>query len=310
MVVADGVMAPLGVLSRLGAEDGILPTTTTSAADTYGLSSLLRLPGGQLHWFTRPAGGDSVLQPAAIDLDPFEIPCDVSGSVTLSASIADDTLQVLTAGDWLSTTFRNCDDGNGTVLNGGLQIDVLVGVDLGLTPPYQFRFRSTFSDLSVARGSDVYRADGTVTMVESTADGVRILSEVSGSRLRVTADGHEQTLTDFLLTGSYDDASGAFSIDVRGLEGCCAALESTALGGTVAFFNEEQFVGVGTDNPDSGSHVIRGAAAASGPSAVLIDVLDALCIDLLVDEDGNGAPDATIRTSWESLPTHLPDDCK
>jgi hypothetical protein len=37
--------------------------------------------------------------------------------------------------------------------------------------------------------------------------------------------------------------------------------------------------------------------------------VDELCVDLLVDEDGDGVVDAGITTTWESLPTGIPADC-
>lgn len=245
-------------------------------------------------------------------IPPTEENCLVSGTFTISGNVADPTGQTLTAGDTLTSIFSNCNDGDGVVLNGQLSSVVVIGVDTDFTPPYDFTFDNTLTDFSVTESGETATANGDLTLREATADAVFFQTEASGNRVSVRTPSDTRTLRDYRILGTLNEgAGGAYTIDSGGLGDCCATLESFTLSGTVDFENTLAFAGIGNNFPFAGVLFITGAVARTGvgESSVEVIALDALCVDLFVDEDGDGGVDAAIRTTWASLQSGIPVGC-
>jgi len=260
-------------------------------------------------------------QTAAVQVTGVVIPateklCLVSGTVTISGEIADDTLKNLTPGDNLKAVFKNCDDGDGLVLNGTMAVVVVSSmgvIDLDpnsdnlFIPPYNYTFDATLTNLAIKEtvSGSTFTANGGMTLQEDSNDGVFINSEFSGTSLKVITPDTTDTLTNYQILSTLDHGnSDAYTTDGKG------TLSSTQLGGIVDFLTTTPFTGIGTDFPDTGQMDITGATVVggTGPSNVTVFAENSTCVRLLVDPNGDGVT-SDIVTTWESLPTGIPVDC-
>jgi hypothetical protein len=243
-------------------------------------------------------------------------PCLVSGSVTISGEIANPDLTSLSPGDTLTAVFKNCNDGDGLVLNGTMALVVVSStgtIDLDpnsnnlFIPPYDFTFDVTLTTFSIREtvSGSTATVNGAMTLRENSIDGVVINSEVSGTSLKVTTPATTDTLTDYHILSTVDQGNlNTYSTDSNG------TLSSTQLGGIVDFQTTIPYMGVGTDFPDTGQMDITGAAVAGGigPSNVTVVAVNSQCVRLLVDPNGNGVT-SDIVTTWESLASGIPVNC-
>jgi hypothetical protein len=297
---SGSVVPPIPVAATAGNFNALPPTLTEIIRDQIDRFQLLRTP-------------QPIAQVAAVEIPPTTFECIPGGTFTISGEIADETGTNLTPGDTLRISFSECDDGDGVVINGKLALVVVTGVDTDFTPPYDFTFNTTLTNFSVTESGETFTANGDLTLREAvTADGLFIETEASGNRLTAKGDGETETLKDYWIRGTLDVAAGdAYTVESSGLRDCCATLESTLLGGTVDFENIEFFAGVGDNFPYVGVLFITGAIApfGNGDTSVELIALDELCVNLFIDENGDGGVDAGITTTWESLPTGIPVDC-
>jgi hypothetical protein len=258
-------------------------------------------------------------------VSPTPQDCTTTGTVTVSGEIADPDLMQLTAGDTLTLVFENCNEGDGLVLNGTMNIVVAAffgTIDLDpkaeqlFIPPYDFTFDTTLTNLSISElaAGATFTANGDVTLREATTDGKLFNSYFWGASLTAKTSTTNDTLKNFLVLSTYNLTTGAYTFDSGGDNGthdgtvCCATLSSTALGGSVDFDTLLFFAGIGDNYPVSGQMDITGATVTGGvaPSMVTVDAEDAQCVSLQVNPDGRGVTNV-ILTSWASLSTGIPD---
>ena len=303
--VAGVVVATVGSVTELG-DGGILPSQGSGLVSLDSASGEADLPEPDL--FKLLANPLNDFQVAATQ--SFSFDCQVSGRMDIVADIADITGEMFTRGDTVSVTFFSCDQGDGTLVNGKASMVVVVPVDTEFTPPYNFTFDFTFGDLSVTAEGETVEADGDLRISEATHDNAFFETELAGRVLRVVTGGVREILSGFRLSGTVNTADGNYTIDAGGLNSCCATLGSDRLDGSVKFENTLAFEGIGDEPPFAGVMMITGAVAAGGvgPSTVELTVLDSVCVELQVDENGDEQVDATILTTWESLNTGIPDD--
>jgi hypothetical protein len=315
MQVAAAVLDSMAIVLDLGSGDVVPPIPVDAAAEdvntqTPTLAKIIRDQADSFPLLQTPI---AVVQVAAV-IPPTTFDCVPTGTFTISGEIADETGAFLTPGDTMKISFSNCDDGDGVVLNGILALVVVTGVDIDFTPPYDFTFDTTLTNFSMTESvsGESFTANGDLTLREATNDGLFIETEASGNKLTASGDGETETLEDYKIKGTVHVPAGdAYTAHSSGLADCCATLESTILGGSVDFENTETFAGVGDNYPYTGVLFITGATIPSGvgDSSVELITVDELCVNLLIDENGDGGVDSTITTTWESLPTGIPVDC-
>jgi hypothetical protein len=315
MQVAAAVLDTMAIVLDLGSGSVVPPVPVAAAAEDMNalMPTLAKVIRDQAERSTVLRTPLAMAQIAAVVIPTTSYDC-MTGTFTISGEIADETGTFLTPGDSISITFNNCDEGDGVVLNGKLALVVVTGVDTDFTPPYDFTFDTTLTNFSVTESGsgESFTANGDLTLREAvTADGLFTETEASGNKLTATVDGETETLKDYWIRGTLSAAADAYTAESSGLSDCCATLESTVLGGTVDFENIARFMGVGDSYPYAGDLFITGAnvIAGGGNSSVELIAVDELCVDLLVDENGDGMIDAGITTTWESLPTGIPADC-
>lgn len=223
-------------------------------------------------------------------LGPEVQQCGGSGTTSFSAEIANPG--TLTAGDSLSFTFSECDQGDGVRLNGGfsfaitaLQGDVAAGM-LRLT------ITVTLADLSFFAGGESTTMTGDLSLTIDTLTNASMPSiTVAANSLSVTSTAGSVSLTDYSLALSTDPLLGTSTLAVEGV------VTASAFDGRVEISTTTALAFDATGNPVDGEIVIEGANGAT----ITIDVVSPDEVDLLIDLDGNGTIDEVIPTTWSDL---------
>jgi hypothetical protein len=318
MEVAFSVLETIDLIGFFNSDDGILPLELSEPALSATTNNHYKTLSELIHWsadFLSATGGGSLIQSVAVELPPETLPCLVSGSVTFSASFADDTQQYLNPGDTVSTTFQQCNNGDGVVIDGGFRILILtrteIDIDGNLVTPYSFGTETTFSDLALTELGETTRLSGSLELEEATADGVVFESHLASDQLSIAVNGDVESLRYFQLFGVMNDGNGSYTLEVRCEEDRCARLESSELEGFVDFRNLSPFQGFGNEKPFTGVLEVVGGVAESGigPSRLEAEALNSGCVELRLDENGDGAVDWIQRTTWTSLATGIVDPC-
>jgi hypothetical protein len=318
MDVAFSVLGPIELLGLFSSDDGILPLALSETPLTSTNKTLYKNVSELIHWpsgFLTAAEGGSLIQAVAVELPPETQPCLVSGSVTVSASFADDTQQYLSPGDVITSSFQQCDNGDGVVINGGFRILILtrtaIDLDINLVPPYTFGRRISFSNLSLSEPGETTTLSGDLELEEATEDAVVYESHVATDQLTTVINGDRETLRDFQLSGVVNEGNGSYSVEVLCEAGRCPRIESDYLNGYVDFGSLSPFEGISDDDPYTGILEAVGGVAVDGlgPSRLETEALTPGCVELRLDENGDGGTDWTQRTTWTSLPTGIVDPC-
>ena len=323
MQVTAAVLDASGFVVDTGNPGG--PITGVVVQGDGAQVDLAKVIRSRINLFSVLRDQNAAMLATGVIVSPTPQDCTTTGTVTISGEIADPDLMQLTAGDTLTLVFENCNEVDGLVMNGTMNIVVAAffgTIDLDpdaeqlFIPPYDFTFDTTLTNLSITEFASgaTFTANGDVTLREGTTDGNAFNSYFWGTSLTAKTSTTSDTLKNFLVLSTYNLTTGAYTFDSGGDNGthdgtvCCATLSSTALGGTVDFDTLLFFAGVGDNYPFSGQMDITGATVTGGvaPSSVKVDAVDTQCVQLQVDPDGRGVTDV-ILTSWESLPTGIPD---
>ena len=266
--------------------------TSGDIADLVGSSGLTGNGGSN---FSKPDAGTQLKGAISslvqnIPFGPTQLPCVVSGSLTISGDLANPL--TLTAGDTVIADYDNCDDGVGEIIDGTLDfvVDVFTG-DL-ITGAYALTMTMDLVNFQVATAIDVSTAngDGTATLnsmlapyVEASASGNSMTTDTNGATETLSAYSSAQTIDAGLDPAPYTMiASGT--------------LDSSQLSGVVAYSTPVMFEGFGNDYPNTGELLIDG-----GGSSALLVAINNVDVRIEIDSDGDGTVDDTIMTTWAEL---------
>jgi hypothetical protein len=222
---------------------------------------------------------------------PERTDCAVSGSVTVSGDIQNP--EMLSAGDTVSLRFDECDEGNGQVVNGNLNmvIDTLTGdpaggfFALGVTLDFQV-FR-------IVESGETTLVNGGFSMLVDSTDYPVTVASLSSPYLSVTDGSDTVTLSNYSTSVTVDESSQppAYTLTASG------RIDIPSQGGSVNYTTRAPFAGFGDADPDSGALFIRGADGAS----ITLTVLSNTQVQLEMDYDGNGTIDETVIVTWVEL---------
>jgi hypothetical protein len=237
---------------------------------------------------TRTRAGMLALEVA---VGPVTEPCDSGGTVRISGDLANPPN--LTVGDTLTLRFSNCDDGDGNVINGRLDIVIRDIVGDPLTDIYRLTLDAKFTDVTVADATDSYEVSGDATVTEDTLALPIVLLVLSGERLEFGSQDEVLTLFDFSQSLEVDTGI----IPDRKVADAFGTLASKLLGGRVDYETALSIEASGDADPDTGEVPITGAEN----SMVTIVILDGTAVRLDVDSDGDGIIDDMQFTTWAAL---------
>lgn len=275
---------------------GVSYLAAVASGDTAGLvgnSGLVADSGsGDVSKTAREIGFAKPVSTAvsSIPFGPDTLPCDVSGSITVSGNLANPL--TLSAGDIINIDADNCDDGLGEVVDGllamtisGFNGDILSGL-------YDMTAALDITNFQVTTADDVLMSNGDSTVRLNTLNTPAVSASVSGSSLRADSNSDSETLTNYSSAQSLDagQTPAPYTMDSSG------TLDSSQLSGVVGYSTEVMFQGFDSDNPGAGELLVTGDTS----SARLI-ALDNANVRIEIDNNGDGTIDDVIDTTWDAL---------
>ena len=285
--------APLAISAANG------PSATFAAWDsanaTVGLSDLIGnsgfVPSGQLKPTAVPTT-DFVSMVQKIPFGPTIVPCEVSGSITISGDLADPITPSLTEGDVISVDADNCDDGLGEVIDGVM--DLSVGAFEGdlLSGLYDLTMSMDLTVFSVRTAGETLTSSGDANVIINNLAAPSVSAEVSGISMTTQSGTLTETLSNYMSAQTLDAGQqpAPYTLNSNG------TLDSTELAGSVTYSTPVTFEGFDNGYPQTGELLVTGDSS----SARLI-ALDAVNVRVEIDSDGDGTVDDVIDTTWAAL---------
>ncbi|MCC7258788.1 MAG: hypothetical protein IT486_10505 [Gammaproteobacteria bacterium] len=236
--------------------------------------------------------------PGARLVETATLECLVAGDVVITSDI--ETAGTLTPNDTIELDFDNCNDGDGVIIDGelDLRVEVFSG-DLG-SGFFLLETETTLDRLLLTADGESLRLDGEVELDMDTRADDLLAVAVAGSSLDVVVNGEASTLTDFQLTVDSDITNPDDWVYTKAGSGTLTAeaLGSSQADGKVTFETIDPLV-----ERDSAEFPLEGQfeiLGANNSSVLVSDTADDE-VYLDVDADGNGQYEATITTTWTAL---------
>ena len=219
------------------------------------------------------------------------VPCD-TGEATVTWNDADNNL-VISTGDTFDVFFVMCffADTEETLDGATSLTDIIVtGDPVNQIAPWHLATSIGFDNLSGTDSAGTAILNGSVDLDLSSNDNVAVDLSISISALTVQQSGINETLTNYVLTTTFDLNALTQVVSTNG------TLTSSALEGTVTFETLQDFIVTGDDNPSAGQLLI-----SDSNSSVLATVLDNINVRLEIDLDLDGTIDQTIVVPWSEF---------
>ena len=216
--------------------------------------------------------------------------CVNGGTVDTTATLADPN--TLTVGDRIIGVFDNCDDNDGYVISGTVDLTVSGYEGNFLTDVFLLGFDVTLVDVVIEEGGESVTTSGSFTLTLDNLDFPIMGLNLAGSELQLNADGEAISLTNFDhdLTVNI----GVFPETVVAL--ASGTLEIQSVGGTIGYETIVALEAVGDLDPNKGEILITGAG-----SSIRILVVDTQNVTLEIDVNGDGVVDEYVYTNWSEL---------
>ena len=223
-------------------------------------------------------------------------PCARAGWFNSSATDADDN-DVPSAGDTVSVTFVDCDDGEGDKLNGIMFMRfVALSGDLEDASGWSFTVDTTMTNLRVDTthegAVEIATLNGDMLITASQPSISLSRGTISGDNLRIEDDGDASTLTGFNLTFEWDASTAAYRHFGE------ATTTNAALGGTFKTEIPEAtaFRGTGEKFPHAGQMKVTGLN-----SGMVVTAIDSMNVRVEIDSNGDSVVDSQHDVTWDSL---------
>jgi len=234
--------------------------------------------------------GGLAIKPFANDVQEIQ-GCLNGGTVDITANLANPF--GLTVGDTISAVFDNCDDGEGYVLNGRLDLEVTRAEGDFLTQFFLLGLDVALTDLEVIEDTETSTVDGDFALTLDTLEWPKVAQTIEGAELVFGAGGDTITLTNFNHLFEVDGGMTPEAVLVT-VEG---RVDSAELGGAVDYETPVPVRALGDGDPYTGEILLTGTDGSN----VRIVFNDATSITLEVDENGDGVIDEYIDTTWAAL---------
>lgn len=218
-------------------------------------------------------------------------PCAVSGTVDITVSVA--SALTLSPGDEFSFQFAQCDDGFGSVLDGGMVLTVSEFDGDVNSGAYRLGMTMMLSAFQIVEGTTTASTTGDVSFsIDTTVPTVTRIT-LSTASLSTTINGVTEAVADLSIVIVEDSSTLPESVTVD----TTFRLSSPQLDGDIIVTTSAALERSGSGLPFSGEILIRGANNAS----ITIIALDATMVRLEIDTNGDGAPDEIVDTTWAEL---------
>lgn len=282
-ITANAVITSQNVPAIAGAVVGATEGTQ-SIADLGGLAA--PVGPGALPVQEANAGAPPT---AEVTIGPDMTPCLVTGTQTFSAEIADPA--TMSGGDSISLLFSLCDEGDGTVMDGGFDFIVQSFQGDPLTGAFLFNVGVTVSGLSMTEGGETTTLSGDMTLTVDTLNPPSAAISVYGSSLTVLSGVETGSLSEFSIVTTVDPLAGTTLFELNGY------LMSSEFTGDVHFSTTAALQLDVAGDPSTGEVVITGADGAT----ITMRIVSAQQVELDIDLDGDGSIDEMQVTTWADL---------
>ena len=218
-------------------------------------------------------------------------PCAVSGTVDITVSVAN--ALTLSPGDEFSFQFSQCDDGLGSVLDGGMVMTVTdFDGDVG-SGAYRLGMTMTLSAFQIVEGATTASTTGDISFsIDTTVPTVTTIT-VSTQSMTTTINGVTEAVADLSIEIVQDSSTFPESVTVD----TTFRLSTPALTGDIIVTTSTMLQRSGDGFPFSGEILVRGANNAT----ITIIALDATMVRLEIDTNGDGSADEIVDTTWAEL---------
>lgn len=282
-ITSDNATTVAGVVAQQVLEDNLfgaltttgLPIASAGPGAAVALSSLsaVPLPANML-------AAQSTLQDCAVD-GTVDVTIDVANSLTISVD------------DQFAFQFNACDDGTGSVLNGGLVMTVTAFEGDPTGEQFLLGVSMELSAFQVTQNGNVTGASGTINIeIDSTMPPITTIT-VSATALTTTQNDVTETVSSMTITVTENAGTIPSSVSVE----TSFRISSPRLGGDVIVSTSISLESAGEGYPFSGQLEIE----AAGNTGVIIIALDSDMVRLEIDTDGDGAPDEVVDLTWAEL---------
>jgi hypothetical protein len=262
------------------AELGQTPVAGSAPADGYAIA------------FQAMAPEDLAL--AVVSLVPFgpvvEQCLGGTGTVSISGDIA--SLDTLSAGDTFLVEYDVCDEGQGEVIDGTIELTVTdFSGDLFLGT-YLVAMDALIDSLSIATGTDTVTVNGDALITLDTVNAPFVATTVSGTSVTQTSNSGTETLAGYRSEQTVDgnQEPPPFTMEASG------TLDSSQLAGAVDYSTVTAFGGYVPGYPGEGVLRVTGA----GSEARLI-VIDANNVRVEIDANADGVVDDSFDMTWDEF---------
>lgn len=221
---------------------------------------------------------------------PVAESCPYGGTVNVTYTLADPN--TITIGDQIVAVFDSCDEGDGFVLDGQMNLTVAdIQGDI-MTDLFLLGLNVTMTSMMITEDTETVVVDADITLTVDTLDFPVIVETVEGSELGFTSGPEVLTFTNF---------EHVFQVDLGVIPEAVLVtangrLDSVLLGGAVDYATTLAIQAIGDNDPYVGQFLISGDG-----SSVRIVINDSTSVTLEADTNGDGVIDQYIETTFAAL---------
>lgn len=260
-------------------------------ADLAGTSGVVTTKPGA---FAKPEGLPSTRALAyllqKIPFEPDTLPCQVSGSITLTGDLADPA--TLTPGDSINVDADNCDDGLGEVVNGLIEMSIDAFSGDFFAGLFELTMTLELANFQVTTAADVQNSNGDVTVTLNTLGAPYVTAAVGGTAMTVDGNTASMSLLNYESSQSVDGGQQPSPYTLSAL----GTLDSSELPGAVAYSTPVTFEGEGSGYPHTGELLVSG-----DDSSARLVAIDDVNVRIDIDLDGDGSVDESIESTWVAI---------
>lgn len=227
---------------------------------------------------------------AAIAAATITESCLYGGTVTVTSTLADPN--TLTVGDQINAVFDTCDEGDGYVLDGQMNLTVAAIQGDIMTDVFLLGLDITMTDMTLTEGTETVVINANITLTLDTLDFPVVVETLEGAELSFTMGPEVLTFTNFEHVFQVDIGMvpEAILVTVNG------RMDSAQLGGAIDYVTTIAVEAFGDNDPHIGQILITG-----GDSSVRIVINDSTSVTLEVDTNADGVIDQYIDTTFAAL---------
>ena len=221
--------------------------------------------------------------------------CLVSGSVTVSGDLASPF--TFTAGDIINVDSDMCDDGEGQIIDGLLEMEISSFEGDILTSEFLFGIDLVLTDFMVITPTDTITANGDVGTTIDTRTPPIAEGSIFGESFVVSGMGITESITNFSTIYTADSST----FPVSWTNNSMGTVDSSELAGAVRYETPITFEGSGANYPHTGHLLVTGDMGAT----LLLRTIDDVNVEIDADYDGDGTVDETFMLTWAELENQI-----